>query len=74
MNFIIINRANSIKLVLPGMEYNNFYNNHNCDEENPHVIVHSRHKHQFSLNVRAGIIEKFLTGPFFSMGNEQAQS
>ena len=34
------------------------------DEENPRVIVHSRHQHQFSLNVRAGIIDKFLIGPF----------
>ena len=29
----------------------NFHNNHNWDEENPHVIVHSTHQHQFSLNV-----------------------
>ncbi|KAF3424072.1 hypothetical protein E2986_12052 [Frieseomelitta varia] len=34
MNFI--NRANSSKLVLPGTF--NFHNNHNWDEENPHVI------------------------------------
>ena len=42
----------------------NFHNNHNWDEENPHVIVHSRYQHQFSLNIRAGIIDKFLIGPF----------
>ena len=60
MNFI--NRANSSKLALPGMVY------HNWDEENPHVIVRSRHQHQFSLNVRAGIIDKFLNGPFFLDG------
>ena len=42
----------------------NFHNNHNRDEENPRVIVHSRHHHQFSLNVWAGIIDKFLIGPF----------
>ena len=61
MNFI--NRANSSKLVLPGMVYSIFISiNHNWDEEKPRVIVHSRHKHQFSLNVRAGIIEKFLIG------------
>ena len=33
-------------------------------KKNPHVIVHSRHRHQFSLNARAGIIDKFLIGPF----------
>ena len=26
--------------------------------------MHSRHQHQFSLNVWAGIIDKFLIGPF----------
>ena len=26
--------------------------------------MHSRHRDQFSLNVRAGIIDKFLIGPF----------
>ena len=26
--------------------------------------MHSRHRHQFSLNVRAGIIDRFLIGPF----------
>ena len=46
----------------------NFHNNHNWDEENPRVIVHSRHQHQFSLNLRAGIIDKFLIGPFFLHG------
>ena len=46
----------------------NFHNNHNWDEENPRVIVHSRHRHQFSLNVWAGIIDKFLIGPFFLDG------
>ena len=46
----------------------NFYNNHNSDEENPRVIVHSRHQHQFSLNVRAEIIDKFLIGPFLLDG------
>ena len=30
--------------------------------------MHSRHRHQFSLNVRAGIIDKFLIGPFFLDG------
>ena len=30
--------------------------------------MHSRHKHQFSLNVRAGIIDKFFIGPFFLDG------
>ena len=62
MNFI--NRANSSKLVLPGMVIFNFHNNHNWDEENPHVTVHSRHQRQFSLNLWAGIIDKFLIGPF----------
>ena len=33
-----------------------------------HVIVHSRHQYQFSLNVWAGIIDKFLIGPFFLDG------
>ena len=42
----------------------NFHNNHNWDEENSHVIVHSRHQHRFSFNVRAGIIDKFLIGSF----------
>ena len=27
--------------------------------------MHSRHQRQFSLNVWAGIIDKFLIGPFF---------
>ena len=35
---------------------------------NPHVIVHSRHQRQFGLNVWAGIIDKFLIGPFFLDG------
>ena len=30
--------------------------------------MHSRQQHQFSLNVRAGIIDKFLIGPFFLDG------
>ena len=30
--------------------------------------MHSRHQHQFSLNVWAGIIDKFLIGPFFLHG------
>ena len=60
MNFI--NRANSSKLVLPGIF--NFHDNHNWDEGNLHVIVQSRHQHQFSLNVWAGIIDKFFIGPF----------
>ena len=67
MNFI--NRANSSKLVLPGMVHSIFIIYRNWDEENPRVIVHSRHRHQFSLNVWAGIIDKFLIGPFFSMRN-----
>ena len=46
----------------------NFHNSHNLDEENPDVIVHSKHQHQFSLNVWAGIIDKFLIGPFFLDG------
>ena len=46
----------------------NFHNNHNWDEENPHVIAHSRHQHQFSFNVEARIIDKFLIGPFFLGG------
>ena len=58
MNFI--NRANSSKLVLPF----NFRNNRNWHEENPHVIAHSRQQRQFILNVRAGMIDKFLIGPF----------
>ena len=58
LNFI--NRENSSKLVLPF----NFRNNRNWDEENPHVIVHSRQQRQFILNVRAGMIDKFLIGPF----------
>ena len=67
MNFI--NRANSSKLVLPGMVYIQYiHNNHNWDEENPRVIVHSRHQHQFSLNVWAGVIDKFFIGPFFLYG------
>ena len=41
----------------------NFHNNHNWDEEIPHV--HSRHQYQFSLNVWAGIIDKFLIGASF---------
>ena len=60
MNFI--NRANSGKLVLSGMVHSIFI-----------IIiigmkkthVHSRHQRQFSLNVRAGITDKFLIGPFF---------
>ena len=68
MNFT--NGANSSKLVSPGMVTFNFHNNHNWDEENPRVIVHSRHQYQFSLNVWAGMIDKFFIGPFFSsMGN-----
>ena len=62
MNFI--NGVNSSKLVLPGIF--NFHDNHNWDEEDPHVIVHSRYQHQFSLNVWAGIIDKFFIGFFFS--------
>ena len=30
--------------------------------------MHSRHQHQFSLNVWAGIIDKFLIGPFLLDG------
>ena len=30
--------------------------------------MHSRHQHQFSLNVWAGIIDKFLIGSFFLDG------
>ena len=30
--------------------------------------MHSRHQHQFNLNVWAGIIDKFLIGPFFLDG------
>ena len=30
--------------------------------------MHSRHQHQFSLNVWAGIIDKFLIEPFFLDG------
>ena len=30
--------------------------------------MRSRHQHQFSLNVWAGIIDKFLIGPFFLDG------
>ena len=30
--------------------------------------MHSRHQHQFSLNVWAGIIDKFFIGPFFLDG------
>ena len=65
MNFI--NRANSSKLVLPGMVYSIFIiiiigmkKTHVC-------IVHSRHLQQFSLNVWAGIIDKLLFNwTFFS--------
>ena len=58
MNFI--NRANSSKLVLVTRDGTfNFRDNHNWD-----VTVRSRHQHQFSLNVWAGIIDKFLIGPF----------
>ena len=30
--------------------------------------MHSRHQHQFNLNVWAGIIDKILIGPFFLDG------
>ena len=46
----------------------NFYNIHNCDEENPYVILHSRHQHQFSLNVWPEINDKLLIGPLFLDG------
>ena len=55
MNFI--NRANSSKLVLPGMVYSIFIIIKTR-------VVHSRHQRQFNLNVWAGIIDKFLIGPF----------
>ena len=66
MNFI--NRANYSKLVLPEMVYSIFIIIIIGDEENPHVIVLSRHQHQFSLNLWAGINDKFLIGPFFLNG------
>ena len=48
MNFI--NRANCSKLVFTRDGVFNFHNNHNWDEENLRVTVHSRHRHRFSLN------------------------
>ena len=41
----------------------NFHNQHNWMEDNPHAIVQSRHQHQFSINVWAGIIGNELIGP-----------
>ena len=60
MNFI--NRANSSKLVSPGMVHSNFITII-IGVKKTHVF-----KHQFSLNVWAGIIDKFLIGPFFLGG------
>ena len=45
-----INRANSSKLVLRGMVYSIFIIIIIGMKKNPHVIVHSRHQRQFSLN------------------------
>lgn len=43
----------------------NYHNNHQWSDENPHAINNSRHQHQFSCNVWAGILGDYLIGPFF---------
>ena len=63
MNFI--NRANSGKLVLPGMVYSIFIMII-IGMKKTHVLLCIQH--QFSLNVWAGIIDKFFIGPFFLDG------
>ena len=68
MNFI--NRTNSSKLVLPEMVHSIFIIIIIAMKKNPRVIVHSRHQHQFSLNVWAGIIDKFFIGPFSHKGTK----
>ena len=64
MNFI--NRVNCSKLVLPGMVHSIFIIII-TGMKKTHVLF-SRHQRQFSLNVWAGIIDKFLIGPFFLDG------
>jgi hypothetical protein len=43
----------------------NIHNNHFWAENNPHVLMETRHQHQFSVNVWAGIVGNHLVGPFF---------
>ncbi|EFN81251.1 hypothetical protein EAI_03982, partial [Harpegnathos saltator] len=43
----------------------NFHNQHLWTYENPHAVNQSRHQHQFSCNVWAGIIGDMLIGPVF---------
>lgn len=52
----------------------NFHNVHLWHEENPHAIIQSRHQHQFSINVWAGIIGDFLIGPFVLPGRLNGQN
>ena len=62
MNFI--NRANSRKLVLPGMVHSIFIIIVTGIKKTHMLSCYSKHQHQFSLNVWAGIIDKFFIGPF----------
>jgi hypothetical protein len=41
----------------------NIHNQHQWTEENPHVVIHSRHQQQFSINVWACIVGDCLIGP-----------
>jgi hypothetical protein len=42
----------------------NFHNNHLWAEENPHVIVQSRHQQQFSIIVWRGVVDDILACPY----------
>lgn len=42
----------------------NFHNKHIWSESNPHEICESKHQHQYSINVWAGIIGDSLIGPY----------
>ena len=64
MNFI--DRANSSKLVLPGVVYSIFVIII-IGMKKTHMLLRI-YQRQFSLNVWAGIIDKFLIGPFFLDG------
>lgn len=42
----------------------NSHNLHVWSEENPHATIQTRHQRQFHINVWAGIIGRYLLGPF----------
>ena len=42
----------------------NYHNNHNWQQNNPHVIHPGSHQQRFNLNVWAGIVGDHLIGPY----------